>query len=429
MPSRVWRGTALLVAGRLFGSACTFAGLWTLAHWLSPEAFGRYTFYLAIFAVLDTLADFGTSNVAQQRTAADADALGGVLAAARRVRFTMGAIGVALVGGGAFAFREPGASWLLLASLYPVTHVFELSATVLKNRLSWGVPVLVRAAASAMSLAFLLALRFAGEVEPARYLCAVALGSALANGLLHLACRAHLPSGPSPRVASYDLFLAALPLGIAGLCQQAYFYVDNLFVRAWCGPEELGRYNLGVRILSYSIMIAIYASQAALPWLAREHARGEIARANAKLGQPLFALACLFAGGAAPWSEEILALFGEHFRGGGESLRWLFGAGAVIYCGSGILTALVAAGRGRAILAIALAALGVNLAANAWLVPREGIVGAAIATLATETTVTLLGFVALARASTSAFAHTWGWLGGPLAFALAWFVSSAIRGG
>jgi hypothetical protein len=49
------------------------------------------------------------------------------------------------------------------------------------------------------------------------------------------------------------------------LCQQAYFYADNLFVRALRGEAELGAYNVGVRILSVLIMVALYASQASLP--------------------------------------------------------------------------------------------------------------------------------------------------------------------
>lgn len=69
------------------------------------------------------------------------------------------------------------------------------------------------------------------------------------------------------------LFLAALPLGVASLCQQAYFYVDNLFVRPICGAGELGRYNTGVRVMSYGIMVAIYATQAALPHGSRARTR------------------------------------------------------------------------------------------------------------------------------------------------------------
>src|SRR5690349_3353435 len=87
IPRRVWGGTGLLIAGRLYGSVCTFTALYVLAHHLEAEAFGRYTFYLAIFVLLDSLTDFGTGTIAVQRTAHDEGAVPEVLAATRRIRF------------------------------------------------------------------------------------------------------------------------------------------------------------------------------------------------------------------------------------------------------------------------------------------------------------------------------------------------------
>jgi PST family polysaccharide transporter len=428
VPRRIWRGTVLLVVGRLWGSACTFFTLWLLAHHLAPDAFGRYTFYLAIFMLLDTLADFGTGQIAVQRTAHDERAIPEVLAATRRIRLAMGSLGVLLVGGGAFVFGEPGAGWILLASLYPVTHVFELSATIFRNRIAWGIPVAMRAIAAAMSLAFVLILRSTGDREPAHYLCAVALGSALANGLLHWASSKHLPRDRASSIPVREIFLIALPLGIAALCQQTYFYVDNLFVRRICGAEPLGQYNVGVRVMSYTIMVALYATQAALPWLAREHQRGELASAVARLTQPLFALAGFGAGLLWPWTEKLLSLFGPGFDAAGPSLRWLLCATTTIYAGAGLMTGLVAAGRTRAILAIAATGLATNLVANTFLVPARGIEGAGIATFLTEAVVALSAGFVLARIGASPVIRrrALGWLGGPVAFALAAWISSHL---
>lgn len=428
VPGRIWRGTVLLVVGRMWGSACTVFTLWLLAHHLTAEGFGRYTFYLAIFMLLDTLADFGTGQIAVQRTAHDESAIPEVLAATRRIRVAMGCMGVVLVGGGAFVFGEPGAGWILLASLYPVTHVCELSATVFRNRIAWGVPVTMRAIAAALSLAFVILLRSTDDREPAHYLCAVALGSAVANFLLHWASSKHLPRVRAPSIPVREIFFVALPLGIAALCQQTYFYVDNLFVRRICGPEPLGQYNVGVRVMSYTIMVAIYATQAALPWLAREHQRGELASAVARLTQPLFALAGLGAGLLWPWTEKLLSLFGPGFGAAGPSLRWLLCATTTIYAGAGLMTALVAAGRTRSILAVAGTGLGTNLVANTFLVPARGIEGAGIATFLTEAVVALSAAIALARIGASPLQgpRAWGWLGGPVLFALAAWASAHL---
>jgi O-antigen/teichoic acid export membrane protein len=428
VPRRVWRGTALLVLGRFWGSACTLFTLLLLAHHLSPEDFGRYTFFLAVFMVLDSLADFGTGQVAVQRTAGDESAIPAVLTAARRIRFVTGSIGVVLVGFGAVLSKEEGAGWILLASFYPLTHIFELSATVFRNRIAWGIPVAMRAIAAGLSLTFVLLLYVADERSPARYLFAVALGSASANGLLHWASRKHLPKSRVAAVPVREILVLALPLGIASLCQQAYFYIDNLFVRAMLGPEPLGHYNIGVRVMSYGIMVAIYATQAALPWLARRFAAGDLDVAIVKLSQPLFALAGFGAGLAWPWSEQLLSLFGAGFDEAGPSLRWLLAATATVYAGAGLMTALVAAAQMRAILVIAAGALVVNVVANMLLIPRMQLAGAGAATLITEVTVTIGAAIALARIDVNVLrgVRAIGWLGGPVGFAVAALLSSLL---
>jgi O-antigen/teichoic acid export membrane protein len=168
---------------------------------------------------------------------------------------------------------------------------------------------------------------------------------------LYFAARAHLPRATPSRVPALELLRAAWPLGVASLCQQAYFYVDNLFVRALCKPEDLGAYNIAVRMLSILIIGAIYATQAALPWLAREHAQGRLGEALARLAQPLLALAGIGAGFLCPWSERILSISASTTIAG-ASLRWL-PVRRPRSTSDGGHDGAVAAGRSRSILSIA----------------------------------------------------------------------------
>lgn len=421
-------GTSLLVLGRVWSSLCTFASLWLLAGHLAGDAFGGYTFYLAVFMLLDSLVDLGTGSIAVQRTADDAGAVPAILGATRRIRLVAALGGVLLVGGGAFALGEPGAVWILLASLYPLTHALELSATVFRNRIAWGVPVAIRAGGAGFSLAFVAVGLWLDVAEPGVYLCAVALGSALANLGLHVAARPHLAT---PGRVDFDwraVLAAALPLGLAGLCQQAYFYVDNVFVRALVGSTELGHYNVGVRIMSLCIMVAVYASLVALPWFRREHSSGTLGPAVARLAQPSFALAGLATGLLLPWGGAILRLFGDEFVEATTSLQWLLGAAAIVYLGAALMTAIVATGRSGAVLAVAATGLAVNLVGNAALVPVLGIDGAAISTFATEAAVALGALLALRRSGVRGLggAGAWRWLGGPVLFAIGWLASGAL---
>lgn len=430
VPRRLWNATGLQVVGRLYGSACTFLTLALLARALVPDDFGRYTFYLAIFALLDALVDFGTGTVAVRRSADDAWATAPVLLAARRVRLRIATASFVAVAVVAQVLDEPGAAWIAIAALYPLTHVWELSATVFKNRLAWGVPVTIRAVAATFRLTAVLALLEFEVRSPGAYLAATAAGSALANLLLHRASWPHLPKPTIPVQPARGVFAEAWPLGLALIAQQAYFYVDNLFVRAIEGPEALGRYNGAVRIMSFLIMVAQYASLTGLPWLTRRRANGDLGAAAAQLGQPLSALAGLACGFALPFARPTLvAVFGEPFAESTASLRWLLGATAAVYAGAVLLTAVVSLGRPRLVLAIAVGALGLNVLGNAVLVPLYGNEGAAMATLATEIAVAVASGAVLAKhAPGFRRARPAAWLLGPLGFALGAAAGGALAG-
>ena len=433
MPGRVWSGTAMQAAGRIYGAACTFGVLALLARHLPKAEFGLYTFYIGVFLVLDALADFGTGAAAVQHTSTRPEALARTLAAARRVRLVAGGLGFAILAVGTHLAGEADAMWLTIAGLYPITHVLELSTVPLRNRIDWRLPAASRAFASTARVALVLALWSQDVGSAGPFVLVTALGSSVANFLMAAIAR-HM--APVPKLSATErralpfgpLLRLAAPLGIAGLAQQAYFHVDNLFVRPMAGEEELGIYNAGVRLMSFGIMVAQYAGLAALPWFARLHAEGRLAEGLARLGQPLFVLACAGAGLCLPLADRIMALlFGADFAAGGASLAWLLGALAVIYLGSIHLTAVVAVGRTRAVLWITLAALIANLIGNAYAVPRHGIEGAAATTLMTESLVAAGALLVLARGGVSSLAQRpVRWLAGPAVFALCLTATAAL---
>lgn len=424
VPKRVWRGAALQILGRVWSASCTLGILYLASGRLARADFDAFTFYLAVFAWLDAFVVLGTGQVAIQRTAGDPGSVAAVLRATRRIRLATGLAGAALVGGGAFAFGERGAAWILVAALYPLTHGLEISTIVFKNRIAWGRPVVVRSIAVTISAAGVAAL-WANEVtEPALYLVGVAFGSTLGNFGLHAIARRHLPPTAGVRPAT-GVLAAAIPLGLSGLCAQTYFYVDNLFLRAWAEPGSLGHYNVAVRFMSILIMGAQYVSTASLPWLTRRHAAGGLGTAIGRLGPPLFAAAGLGAGLVFPWTEPLLALFRPGFGAAAVSLSWLLGAVVCVYAGAVLVTAVVASGATRALFWVSATGLAVNLAGNTWAVPRFGIDGAAAATCATEAVVVLAAGIALSRRGVR-LERLWTWLGGPIGFGLGIALSRSL---
>ncbi|QDV08912.1 Polysaccharide biosynthesis protein [Planctomycetes bacterium Poly30] len=398
VPRRVFQAAGWLIGGRLVGSACTFVTLFLLAQALEGKAFGRLTFWISTFLVLDGVVDFGTGATALQRISSDPESAGAVLRTARRARMGMALLVVAAVATTGFALEGGDAPFLAIAALYQLSHVLELSTLGWRDRIAWRSPVLVRAGAALCSLAAVLALLQTGEPRPLAYLLAIAFGSTLGNFALHHFGRPGLPSTRGVAPAPLRPFLvASIPMGAAAVCQQLYFHVDNVFVRASEGDTAVGHYGVAVRVMSLSIMGGVFAASAAQPWLTRAHLRGELLGAAMGLAGLSALLGAAVAGLAFPFREEILGLFGEEFRVAAPSLAWLLGAAFAVHLGAPLLTAVVAAGRGRSVLVAAAIGLLLNVAGNAWLVPSHGMEGAAIATLATEVWIVVAAFMALVR--------------------------------
>lgn len=429
MPRRVWGATLFSALARQWGALCTFLALAVLARTLPPAEFGRFTFWVAMLAFLDVLVDCGTSSVAVQRGANDPAAFAAALSAGRRVRAGAALLGAVCVSLAAGWMGEDELGWVLLAALGPFTRVPEMSAVVFQRDIAWGRPLLLRALGSTARLLLILGLSTRAELGFGPFLLAHSASLALGNVVLHFVAKPRLPPrAPTPGAAELrGLLASALPLALTGLAQQAYLYADNLFVRAWAGPEELGRYNAAVRVFLWLAFFAAFATTSALPWLARRHQQGELGPAAARLALPLYLLACALAGALAPWSAELLRLaFGPGFEAAGPSLRWLFFALVAVALGSVFLTSVIAAGRTRAALGIALLALAVNLAGNALLVPRLGAEGAALVTLLTEGTVALAALFVLRTLGARPLAAPTRFLLGPVLLALTWLGSRVL---
>ena len=394
---RVARATAWLVAGRVYAAICALFATWLLTDYLSLADLGRFSFYLAVLALLKSVGDLGTGQVVVQRTAHDEASIPLELSAARRVRAVTSSLGAAFVALFFWLTDERDPMWLALAALHPLTYLLELSSTVYKNRITWAAPVAARALASSLVLGALWSLGSAGCDRPAVFLAAQVCCHLVANVLLHLAARRHLQPHPGGAVPWRALLRVALPLGVAALCQQTYHHTDIFLIRSFLGDEALGLYGIAFRFLSVGIMVALFATTAALPLLSRAHRAGTLAKEHARYARPLALGAGLACGLALPWCAEILGIFGQEFKDAAGAMRWMLLSCVAIHFGALQMTSLVACGRTQLVLRVAALALAVNLGLNIWLLPTHGIEGAAIARAGTELLVAGCARLALTR--------------------------------
>ncbi|MEZ6005994.1 MAG: oligosaccharide flippase family protein [Planctomycetota bacterium] len=385
-----------LVGGRILGSVCTFGVLWQLARRLDLEPFGRLTFYLAVLAVMGSLVDLGTGATIVQESSRHPERLAGLLRTGRRVRLACAAVGTALWTTWALFAARADVPWVFASGAVCLSYSLELVAIPARNRMHLRGPVLVRAATSLATLLAITVCLQLGVRAVGPLLFAWSASAAAGHVALYILLRHELPDR-APAAAWRPFLRAALPLGIAALCQQLYFWVDNVFIRSAYGEDQLGLYNLPVRLFSFAILVAVLAPQAALPWLSRSHHSAELTETLRRVTLPLWGLGALAVGFLWPAGPHLLPVFGESFRASLGVLRILLAALFAVHVGALWVTTLIAMGAQNRVLQLAWTGLVVNLVGNALLLGPLGIEGAAWATAATEVWVAVAAAWGLAR--------------------------------
>lgn len=185
--------------------------------------------------------------------------------------------------------------------------------------------------------------------------------------------------GPPPSGRTFWRFTA--PRSVTSVVQIALQRLDIIIVAAYLGPAEAAVYTAASRFLVLGQLGGQAVSLAAQPRLAAAMAQGRTDEANALyrtatcwlvlLSWPLY-LVCLHL------ADQMLALFGPEY-GSGRSVVLVLGAVMLVATGCGMVDVVLnMAGRTSWNLANNLVALVVNVVVDVILVPRIGIVGAAV---------------------------------------------------
>ena len=190
---------------------------------------------------------------------------------------------------------------------------------------------------------------------------------------------ASAPTREPDRLLSFSL--SALSLGVTTLLM---LWSDRLFIGAFRPAVEVGAYHAASQISMLLIIVFWPLSAVLAPFAAAaawETRRDELRRAY----QDVYRWALYLAGPAAALVLEfadliLVSIYGPAFAVATQPARVLIAGQLVYLLGGAAGTLLVMTGHERLWLIHAATAVGVNLALNGLLVPRYGMLGAAVAT-------------------------------------------------
>jgi len=374
---------------RILGFVATIA----LARTLGAQGFGVIGFALTIRLYLMVVVESGIDSVGVRQVALDPAFLRHTAPALLVARVVAATALIALVSLGGLLLLPSPEGWVLsLVSLTLLPMALNLRWAYLGLGRARGAATARVLADGVFLLLVLLLVRQGTDLTrvPLLQLAAETL-AALSLGLGVFRQIGAIPwRGWMGRAA--PVLRSARPLAVHALLGLVMFNADVLFLRGFHGTAAVGVYVAVYAPVSFVLNLGVTYYHSLLPTLARAHGAGRVDRAAFQLGvRQVLALGIPVAVGGVLVTESLLrSLYGPEYLVGGSALGLLFLSLPISLLRNVGQAALVACDRHSMVLAASIRGAALNLALNALLIPRWGLLGAAGATLGTELVRTVL---------------------------------------
>ncbi len=383
----VTRNFLALGSGEVFARVLAFGATVILAHRLGAAGFGRLAIATALVLYLSKIADAGIDLGLGIREVAHArDRLGEIVPTILTLRLLLASVLVIVFGGGALLLL-PSPDGLVIA-LYTLTLLGVAASTrwVHVGLERAGLVGLARCAGEAlMLLGVLLWVHQVGDI--ARAPLAQLAGDAFAALVLALALRRHgvLRLAWRPEVIR-PLVRRAIPYVGSVLLGLVIYNADLIFLRVLRGPVTVGYYAAAYAPISFLLNVGVAYSMSLLPTLTRLRNDPAAERDLYHTGSAhVMAVALPIAVGGLLVAAQIIALiFGPEFLPAGPALAILVCSVPLSAVRDLSVVALLARGREDRVFRTLVASAAVSLLLCLVLIPPFGMIGAAVATLATE---------------------------------------------
>jgi len=369
---------------------------------LGPSDLGRYSYYLWILAVASAVLAVGiptaiTRLAAEHLETARAGLGRAALGFACRLHGAVALMAAAVGGGLALTGR--------LSPPLAAMIVVGIAATVVSLDLEGFLTGLGRframAACAALGAGAQVALAGTAVAVGASWEWFVAIsvaGTAVALGLQALFVGR--PAAAMPRISMAGerrrfLGFALVVTGATVVDAVIWGRPELAFLERFRGDSDVGLYSAALRLASLAALLPVVAAKPLLPQFSLLRGSGRVEELRALYPRVCAAMMALTvplaAGGAATAHALVVGFYGPRFAAAATSAAILFG-GALVNALVAPATAGVLTGpRPRLVAEVGLGGALVNLAMDAILIPPFGPVGAAAATVGTQSACVLFG--------------------------------------
>jgi O-antigen/teichoic acid export membrane protein len=387
---RVASNTAVQIAGKGIVLGFGLASLAVLTRYLGPTEYGKYTLALMYMQLFGVLADVGLFTTVVREISKDRSRTDELVGNVLTLRLLLSLVVIAVAAGVSLLLpyeHEVRVAILLAGGPLLFGMITTSYVAILQSRLQMSRAVVGDVIGRATSLLLVLIVVW---LDLGFYSVMLAAGGgALATLIVTWLVTRRLAAvrfRVDP-VVWRTMLAAALPLGLALAINSLYFRADTLIISLYEPYGQVGLYTLAYRILELALVAGYIFVNTTFPLLSEavEHDEPRALRMIQVSSDVLVILGIPFVAGGLVLAPAIVELAsGEDFAGAAEPLRILLAAGALAWVNGVFGLALIAKNRQTSALWLNVSALVFNVGLNFLLIPRYGIVAAAIITVASE---------------------------------------------
>ena len=391
IPQRVAINTTVQLVARLGAITLALISFALVTRYLGVSGFGEYALVLAFLALLVPISDLGLTAIGVRELAAHRDEEETLVGDLLGLRIAVALIASVLLVAVSplFPYSNQVESGLRLAAVGLFALVLSgLPLIVFQSRQRLELSALVDFVTAAATLLFVIVATRADLGFNALILATVlagfsaaAVGFAFASRLVRLR-----PRFDRGRVKT--LLGAALPVGVFLMFSVAQLRIDTVMLSLLKPVEDVGVYGAAYRFLEQALFFPGLFMAAVYPILAALIANRDpgLQLAVDKSLTFLLATAIPLAAGSFVLAPDILrVLAGEDFAESAEPMRILAFGAVFAFTAALFSSLLVLFEEQRQLLVLVAAAFALNVTLNLILIPPFSYLGAASASLATQT--------------------------------------------
>lgn len=375
-------------AGRAIGIVLALVTLKLQTTYLGTHDFGTLALIVTVGEVARVTADLGVPTVLARELAVtphERDRLGGALVTYRLLTSSAMIAVVGLLG----ALLLDSADWPALG-VYLVgvlaMSLTDLSVPFFQVNLRTDLQARVDVLGRTLALAATGVVVWA-DLGLLALVAGLAVSQILITGAAHfLARRFWQPNVRRDAAVVRRLAVPGLAIGAASMIGLLHYRGDTVLLAAFKPEHDVGVYNVAFRIVDQATMLAAIFVGIVFPLLAQARDDPErLARMLTRALQALVLAALAVAIGVLTTAEQLITAISSDDFADAATPASLLAVTMLVYFPSALYyNTLIAGGRQRDVLWVAVGALALNVALNVALIPAYTYNGAAVATMASQ---------------------------------------------